>query len=100
MMSVISLVALSTGITDLTGQSVWQTDYQAALAHGVRWHKPLAVFLAPGQEGWEKLWENGMYSREVQQQLETRYVPVFIDTASAQGKVLASSFELPGGVGL
>jgi hypothetical protein len=100
MMSLVSLVALSASIADMTQPPAWQTDYQAALIRGTRRHKPLAVFLAPGKEGWHKLSQKGSLPREVQQVLDSRYVPVFIDTATARGKVLASAFELPGGIGM
>ncbi len=100
MISLISLVALSPCFADMTRLPAWQTDYQAALEKAVRQHKPLAVFLAPSKESWHKLSPNGMFGKEVHKLLATKYVPVFLNTQTVQGKAMASAFELPEGIGL
>jgi hypothetical protein len=95
-----SLLALAVFVGDLSRQPPWQTDYQAALVQGARQNRPLAVFLAPGQAGWDKLAQGGKLSKEVQQLLGGKYVPVYLNTDTVKGKELASSFDLPGGTGL
>ena len=100
MISLISLVALSLSFVDVSRPPAWQTDYRAALVQGARQHKPLAVFLAPGKESWHKLSPSGALSQGVQQLLTAKYVPVFLNTETAQGKAWASAFEVPGGIGL
>jgi hypothetical protein len=98
--SLISLVALSTLVADLSGQPAWRTDYEAALVQGVSQKRPLAIFLAPGKEGWGKLAAEGQLSQEVQLLLKAKYVAVYLNTETAQGKALATFFELPGKIGL
>ena len=48
MTPLISLVALCGLVADVSRQPAWHTEYQAALAQGARQHRPLALFLAPG----------------------------------------------------
>jgi len=87
-------------VADVSRQPPWQTDYQAALVQSARLNRPLAVFLAPGQMGWDKLAQGGKLSKEVHQLLGGKYVPVYLNTNTVKGKELASSFDLPGGTGL
>jgi len=96
----ISLVALTTLVSDLSRQPSWQTDYQAALAQSAMQNKPLAVFLAPASAAWDKLSREGKLNKDIQQLLAAKYVPVYLNTDTVQGKELASTFELTGGVGL
>jgi hypothetical protein len=98
MMTVISLVALSTALGEISQPPSWQTDYQIALAQSVRQQRPIAIFIAPG--GWAKLVQEGKLSDGSRQLLADKYVPVFLNTETAEGKKLASSFELVGGIGL
>jgi hypothetical protein len=100
MISLISLVALCTAIAEVASRPAWQMDYQAAQLQSARLHKPLAIFLAPGKDGWHQLSQSGKLSREVQTLIGAKYVPVFLNTETVDGKALASSFEISKGIGL
>jgi hypothetical protein len=100
MISLFSLVALSVAMVDVLAVPAWQMNYSAALSEGARLHKPLAVFLAPGKEGWHKLSRDGSVSRETQRLLAAKYISVFVDTETTKGKAVAAAFELSGAVGL
>ena len=76
----------------------WQTDYPAARKIGAAEKKPVAVILAPGRKGWQKLSQDGSLSKEVRRILADKYVCVHIDTTNADGKSLAEDFEMAGGL--
>ena len=48
----------------------WQTSYSQAQNQGQSASKPLAVFLAPGKDGWQQLVREGKLSKEALEQLE------------------------------
>ena len=100
MTTMFSLIAFSAYVATFPVTPSWHSDYPAALAQGARENKPLAVFLAPGPGAWEKVITGGTLSPDAHQLLSTKYVPVYLNTETPGGKRLASSFELPGGVGL
>lgn len=78
----------------------WFTDYGMAHEHGQKEKKPLAVFLASGDSGWEKLASDGKPGEEIHQVLGDQYVCVYLDTGTKEGKHLASVLEIPSGLGL
>jgi hypothetical protein len=78
----------------------WQTDYPAARKIGAAEKKPVAVILAPGRKGWQKLSQDGSLSKEVRRILADKYVCVHIDTTNADGKSLAEDFEMADGLGI
>jgi hypothetical protein len=100
MTTLFSLLALSAYVATFPVDPSWHSDYPTAVAQGVRENKPLAVFLAPGPASWERVIRDGTLSPDAQRLLQSKYVPVYLNTDTPQGKNLASSFELPGGVGL
>ncbi len=78
----------------------WLTSYKEAQQQGQKLSKPLAVFLAPGKEGWQQLVREGKLSKEALEQLADGYVCVHLDTTSADGKKWAKAFEMPTGLGV
>ncbi len=80
--------------------ATWLNDYSQARRLGATQKKPLAVFLSPGKEGWGKRATEGNGGAEVRRLLADRYVCVAIDTATADGRRLASAFEMSGGQGI
>jgi hypothetical protein len=97
----VMLLALS-GVAGVADDAVptWQTDYTAALRQAETQNKPLAVFLAPGENGYEKVSRDGKLTRETRQFLSENYIPVSINTETEQGRRLAQAFEMPGGKGI
>jgi hypothetical protein len=78
----------------------WMTSYGQAQKQGQSAGKPLAVFLAPGKEGWQQLVREGKLSKEALEQLADGYVCVHLDTTTDNGKKYAKAFEMPSGLGV
>jgi hypothetical protein len=78
----------------------WLTDYGQAQRQGKKLEKPLAVFLAPGKNGWKKLVRDGKFSEEALKELADGYVCVHVDTDTETGKKWAGEFEMRSGLGL
>lgn len=78
----------------------WQNDYAQAQKLGTTEGKPLAIFMSTGKAGYNKLSRDGELEGEVKQLLTAKYVCVYLDTTSEYGKQLASSFEMPTGLGI
>ena len=98
----ILLVAL-TGLAPMAESvqaPVWHQDYVGAREQAARSRKPLAIFLAPGKEGWNSLGRNGGLTEEAKRLLGTSYTCVHIDTATERGRQLAKQFEMPDGQGI
>ena len=100
MTTVFSMLALSAYVSTLSLQPAWHTSYDAALDYGARQNKPLAVFLAPGTAAWDKLIRDGTLSEDAQRLLRSKYVAVYLNTDTPEGAKLASSFDLPAGIGV
>jgi hypothetical protein len=93
------LVALAAMAADKATPQ-WQTDYGQALRLGQEQNRPLAVFLAPGEDGWRKLARDGKVGDQALAELASGYVCLRLDTDTEYGKKWAKAFEMPGGLGL
>jgi hypothetical protein len=102
MYSTLMLVALSGVLSSssLLDEPAWLTDYAAARKQARAVQKPLAVFLGSGKAGWERLSKEGKLEKQAKRVLAGEYVCVYLDTAKAGGRDLASAFEIPNGTGL
>src|SRR5260370_1395713 len=95
----ILMVALSVApAADLTPPS-WSTDYFAASKQSATAKKPLAVVLGSGDVGFEKLDRDGKLTDEAKGVLASKYVCVYVNTDTPEGKKLAQSFEMTNGRG-
>lgn len=97
----VMLLALSglTGVAD-EPTPAWQNDYYTAQKQGETQSKPLAVFLAPEENGYNKVSREGTLTRQVKQLLSESYIPVHVNTSTDEGKQLARAFEMTGDMGL
>src|SRR5262245_59309226 len=78
----------------------WMTDYTQAQRQGKKLDRPLAVFLAPGKDGWRKLVKDGQPTAEALKELADSYVCVHIDTTTEAGKKWAGELDTSSGLGL
>jgi hypothetical protein len=78
----------------------WQADYGSAQRLGREGGKPLAVFIGSGKAGWNQITGDRQLGAEAKQLLAKTYICVYVDTAVATGKELASEFQIPKGPGL
>jgi hypothetical protein len=78
----------------------WQTQYEAARKLGRQGGKPLAVFIASGQTGWNQLLSDGQLGKETRRMLATEYVCLYVDVTATGGKQLAAALAVTSGLGL
>jgi hypothetical protein len=78
----------------------WMDDYSIAQKHGQKERKPLAVFVAAGSEGWNRLSREGRFDKDIEDLLNAHYVCVYLDANDQANRKLVSQFELEGGRGL
>jgi hypothetical protein len=78
----------------------WLNDYDRACKIGRQDGRPLAVFLAPGKTGPQKLITEGKLDKDVEKLLGAHYVCVFLDTSKEANQRLAARFELNQGKGI
>ncbi len=96
----ILLLALSVAPSaDLTSPS-WSNDYGMASKESATAKKPLAVVLGTGDAGYNQLDRDGKLTTEAKGLLASKYVCVYVNTESADGKRLAESFRMPSGRGI
>ncbi len=96
----ILLVALTTMPAAEPAKLTWRTDYGQAQRQGKSLGKPLAVFLAPGKDGWGKVTKEGKLSDKALAALAEGYVAVHIDTDTEAGKKWTNAFSLASGLGV
>ena len=91
----VMLGAIGTGANPSPG---WQTDYAQAMTLAASEHKPMAVFIGTGNGTAGRMLQNSAIPAEALQLLRNSYVCVYLDTATAAGKELATRFEMPEGL--
>ena len=92
MYTTMMVVALSGFAAHANGDSLtWLNDYSLARSQGQMEQKPVAVFVGTGAEGWQKLAKSGKLGKDAAETLQSRYVCVYVDTATAEGKKLAAT---------
>lgn len=76
----------------------WLNDYTAAQAKGRLEGKPLAVFVATGPTGYDKLTHEGSLGEAIRSTLARHYVCVYLDgnSTSAQGIIRALQIRSQG----
>jgi hypothetical protein len=75
----------------------WQPDYATAHAQSATAHKPLAVFIGHGTGGAHCVVANGLTTDE-SRALNEKFVALYVDSDSAEGKTLAASFQMSEGL--
>src|SRR5690242_7708497 len=96
------MIALFSGLLPpaVVDAPAWQTQYEAARTLGRQGGKPLAVFIASGDAGWNQLLADGRLSKETKRILAAEYVCLYVDVSAADGKQLAAAFAVTSGLGL
>jgi hypothetical protein len=92
----IMVIALASTMNSVqvTDGIAWQAEYKAAQAEVVKSGKPLAVFIGNGSHGWNKVAREGNLTNDARQSLNKNFTCVYVNTDTAEGKALASSFEI------
>ena len=87
---------LAAGISPsaLSPEPAWLNDYTAAQTRVAAVHKPMAVFVGSGKDGWGKVVRDGALDPELKKTLAQKFVCVYVDTDTAAGRSLAGAFEV------
>ena len=87
------VIALSQVLANNASLAVdWNHDYAKALKNAAGAGKALAIFIGSGNDGWQAV-GSGSVSPEALKLLRERYVCLYVDAATADGKELAKDFE-------
>ncbi|MFO0965401.1 MAG: hypothetical protein U0793_07420 [Gemmataceae bacterium] len=87
----VGLLALAASFSNsaLPTERLWQRDYTKAQQQAAAEKKPLLVVVGSGQEGFEKLAQDGKLGDDVARLLSESYVCCYLDTEkSSQAKVI------------
>jgi hypothetical protein len=74
----------------------WMTDYAAARQQSEKEKKPMVVVLSSGKKGWQKLSRDGKLGNVAMRFLADKYICLYVNTATADGRELAADFEMSG----
>ena len=98
MNTLIAIVALAGSLAsaNIPEQPKWEKSYFEARTWAAERQRPLAVFIGSGVSGWEKVSKEGSFDPKVNQLLKDKYVCVYIDTDTQDGKALAMVFQVNG----
>lgn len=79
---------------------MWMKDYATALKCSREEHKPLAIFVGCGKDGWRSVVRGGKPSADVERMLSKEFVCVYLDADTSAGKSLASALKVSDDMGL
>lgn len=72
----------------------WLDDYSAAIKSVASAHKPMAVFVGSGKDGWQKVVRDSAVDPATTRLLAQKFVCVYIDTDTSTGRALAVTFQV------
>ena len=78
----------------------WQTDYNSARRIALEAHKPLAVFVGEGADGWKNLSPGGSLDAQITRTLANGFVALYVDKSTDSGKALADVLDMRAPTGL
>jgi hypothetical protein len=78
---------------------MWMKDYATALKCSRQEHKPLAIFVGCGKDGWKNV-VRGKLGTNAERMLGKEFVCVYVDAETLAGKQLASTLKVSDGMGL
>ena len=76
----------------------WVSDYGTAAKQAADQGKPMAVFIAQGGEGYAHVVSDAPVPADAARLLKDKYVCLFVDTATADGKATAAVFAMQQGL--
>lgn len=79
---------------------MWMKDYATALKCSREQHKPLAIFIGCGEDGWQKVVRGGKVGKEIEHMLSKEFVCVYLDAETPAGKKMAAALKVSDDMGL
>jgi len=98
--SLTMMVALALSPEIGTHSLKWEHDYRQARSIAASVNKPLAVFVASGENGWKKVVREGKLEAEAEKALAGQFVIVFVNQETDSGRKIADALQLSGKQGL
>jgi hypothetical protein len=94
--TMMAAATLAAGISpsNLSPEPTWLNDYTLAQLRVAAVHKPMAVFVGSGKDGWAKLVRDGALDPDLKRTLANKFVCLYVDTDTAHGRSLAGAFEV------
>jgi thioredoxin-related protein len=93
----IVLLALAASVApaaDAPAAPEWLTDYTAAWRKGRSEQKPMAILCGKGEKGWNALSSEGTIDPEALRLLREKYVPLYLDVDTVDGKKMADTLKV------
>lgn len=78
----------------------WQSDYTLARELASQQHKPLAVFVGSGSEGWSQVVRNESIDSRTLNLLTEKYICIYADRTTEMGAKMASALQVSNSTGL
>jgi len=78
----------------------WSTDYVEARKLATEQGKPLVAVFGAGKDGWTKLAKEGSLGKDAAELLAGKYVCVYLDVDTDEGKRIAKLLEVNGRQGI
>jgi len=79
---------------------MWMKDYATGLKCSRQQHKPLAIFVGCGEDGWRKVVRGGKPGAKVESMLGKEFVCVYLDAETPAGKRMAAALKVSDDMGL
>jgi hypothetical protein len=100
MQTFMAVFALTTGLStaNISSNPAWLDDYASARQRVTAVGKPMAVFVANGQEGWGKVVRDGDLSPTARKLLTEKFVCLYVNTDTTAGRTLAGAFQVAKGL--
>ncbi len=80
--------------------TMWMKDYATALKCSREQHKPLAIFVGCGEDGWRKVVRGGKVGKDTEHMLSKEFVCLYVDAETPAGKKMATALKVSDDMGL
>lgn len=96
MYTTMAVVALTMGMSaaKVSPTPVWESDYRLAMARVSEAGKPMVLIVGSGKNGMEAVVREGSFDPAVSKLLASKFVCVYIDTNTVEGRNLANALQI------
>ena len=79
---------------------MWMKNYATALKYSREQHKPLAIFVGCGEDGWRKVVRGGKVGKDTKRMLSKEFVCLYLDAETPAGKKMVTALKVSDDMGL
>lgn len=87
---------LTVALMTLTPAAAWESSYSHAKEQAAAQKRPLVIVFAPGSASWTKVVQTERPAPAVEKLLSDKFVCLYVDTTTADGKKFAANYEISG----